>query len=174
VTPFDSTVTWDDSLPPISSWCSQLAEIVMWMTSPGEPSLRASVSSCAARGVTVTVGALAGATRSPSFFSRSPDSNIWRTMSAPPTNSPLMNSCGNVGQSEYSFMPPRTSGSERTLTVAYLGIKVFRMFTTDAENPHCGKLRVPFMNRTTGSWATSESIFCLICGSSVMGIPGGY
>jgi hypothetical protein len=37
------------------------------------------------------------------------------------------------------------------LTVAYLGTKVLRMFTTEAENPHCGKLRVPFMKRTTSS-----------------------
>ena len=39
--------------------------------------------------------------------------------------------------------------------MVYLGIKVLRMFTTDAEKPHCGKLRVPFMNRTTESDATS-------------------
>ena len=54
------------------------------------------------------------------------------------------------------------------MTVVYLGIKVLRMFTTDAENPHCGKLRLPFMNRTTESEATSWSIFCLSAGSSAM------
>jgi hypothetical protein len=42
------------------------------------------------------------------------------------------------------------------------------MFTTDAENPHWGKLFVPFMNRTTESDATSWSIFCLMAGSRVI------
>jgi hypothetical protein len=42
------------------------------------------------------------------------------------------------------------------------------MFTTDAENPHCGKLRLPFMNRTTESLATSWSIFLRVSESSVM------
>jgi hypothetical protein len=55
-----------------------------------------------------------------------------------------------------------------------LGIKVLRMFTQEAENPHCGKLRVPFMKRTTGSWPTSESIFVLSWGSSVIGVPRGF
>ncbi len=143
------------------------------MTSPGLPSLSAADSSAAARVVTVSVGALAGATSSPSFSARSPDSCIWRTMSAPPTNSPLMNSWGKVGQSEYSFMPLRMSASLRMLTVVNLGTKVFKMFTTDAENPHWGKLRVPFMNNTTVSDWTSESIFFLSAGSSVMGFPRG-
>ena len=82
-------------------------------------------------------------------------------MSAPPTNSPLMKSCGNVGQSEYSFIPVRTSLSARMLTVVYLGTKVLRMLMTDAENPHCGKLRLPFMNNTTVSLFTIESILVL-------------
>jgi hypothetical protein len=48
------------------------------------------------------------------------------------------------------------------------------MFTTDAEKPHCGKLRVPFMNRTTGSCATRPSIFDLSCGSRDIGVVGGF
>ena len=82
----------------------------------------------------------------------------------------MMNSWGNVGQSEYSFIPVRISASLRILTVANLGTKVLRMFTTDAENPHCGKLRVPFMNRTTGSAWTMVSSFFLRAGSSVMAV----
>jgi hypothetical protein len=89
-------------------------------------------------------------------------------MSAPPTNSPLMNSCGKVGQSENSFIPVRISASARILTVVYLGIRVLRMLTTPAEKPHWGKLRLPFMNRTTESLATRCSIFLRVSESSVM------
>ena len=85
-----------------------------------------------------------------------------------------MNSCGKVGQSEYSFIPPRTSASDNTLTVVYLGIMVLRMLTTDAENPHCGKLRVPFMNSTTASDETIWLIFWRSCGSRVMGGVDGF
>src|SRR5437868_2788068 len=54
-----------------------------------------------------------------------------------------------VGHCENSLMPSRIAASARTLTVSYLGTSWLRIDTTVAEKPHCGKLRLPFMNNTT-------------------------
>src|SRR5579864_519810 len=63
-----------------------------------------------------------------------------------------------VGQFENSLMPWRISGSVRTLTPLNLTPSSERMFTTAAENPHCGKTGVPFMNTTTSFEAMSAAI----------------
>jgi hypothetical protein len=159
VTPPLVTLSAPASGAPRSRLCSQRASTDRCTTSPGPASASAVRSTSPALAVTVTAGAFAGAAalaRSPRTLASSPDSWSWRTMSEPPTSSPRTYSCGKVGQFDSSLSPLRTSGSLRTLTVVYRGIKVLRMLTTDAENPHCGKLRVPFMKRTT----SSEAIIC--------------
>src|SRR5689334_15621940 len=63
-----------------------------------------------------------------------------------------------VGQSEYSLMPARISGSCRTSTVSYGMPRRSRMATARLENPHCGKSAVPFMNRTTSFLLTMSAM----------------
>src|SRR5712671_4128023 len=61
------------------------------------------------------VGAAAVFTsRAASNWASSPVSNISRTISQPPTNSPLTYSCGIVGQSENALIPWRSAGSLST------------------------------------------------------------
>ncbi len=55
-------------------------------------------------------------------------------------------------------MASRISGSARTFTVSYEGTSLFRISTTWAEKPHCGKWRDPFMKRTTFLVVTSSRI----------------
>src|SRR5690348_18188874 len=54
-----------------------------------------------------------------------------------------------VGQSEYSLIPWRTSGSWSTSTVSYLAPSRSRMAIARLEKPHCGNSAVPFMKSTT-------------------------
>src|SRR5512139_1148270 len=63
-----------------------------------------------------------------------------------------------VGQSLYSLMPLRISGSCSTSTVSNLTPRWSRMATARLEKPHCGKSALPFMNRTTSSALTISSI----------------
>jgi hypothetical protein len=72
-----------------------------------------------------------------------------RVMSHPPKNSPSIYSCGNVGHSEYSFKPCRKDSSSRMLTVSKGTCKLLRICTQVLENPHCGNILLPFMNKTT-------------------------
>src|SRR3954453_7540814 len=69
-------------------------------------------------------------------------------ISDPPTNSPRTYSCGMVGQSEYSLIPLRTSGSWSTSTVSYLAPSRSRIAIARLEKPHCGNSAVPFMKST--------------------------
>src|SRR5262245_53621622 len=63
-------------------------------------------------------------------------------------------------------MPSRMRGSASTSTVVYCGTSVSRIWTTVAENPHCGIWRLPFMKSTTRSepmifsmrWRVASSI----------------
>ena len=52
------------------------------------------------KGVAVKERASTFTASTPSFFCSSPEANISRTMSQPPTNSPSTYSCGMVGQEE--------------------------------------------------------------------------
>src|ERR1041385_3262988 len=63
-----------------------------------------------------------------------------------------------VGQSLYSLMPWRISGSCRTSTVSYLVPSRSRIAIARLEKPHCGKSAVPFMKRTTSFEPTMSAI----------------
>ena len=63
-----------------------------------------------------------------------------------------------VGQLLYSLMPSRSSGAANTLTVSNFGTYWAMTPTSDAEKPHCGKCRVPFMKSTTWFLLKSSSI----------------
>src|SRR6266404_2543086 len=109
----------------------------------------------------------------------SPVSNISRTMSQPPTNSPCTYSWGTVGQFENSLMPWRTEGSARTSMPLNLTPRWLRIWTTAAEKPHCGKTGVPFMKSTTGAspicWRMRSCrlvsiVSVLVCGAPQRGL----
>ena len=55
-------------------------------------------------------------------------------------------------------MPSRIPWSSSTLNVVYSGTRESRIPMVAAEKPHIGCIRVPFMNSTTRSDSTSDSI----------------
>jgi hypothetical protein len=71
-------------------------------------------------------------------------------MSQPPISSPLMKSCGNVGQSEKRGRLARISGSSSTFTVCSCAPAALSACTERLEKPHIGNCGVPFMKRTMG------------------------
>src|SRR5262245_6712726 len=66
-------------------------------------------------------------------------------------------------------MPSRMRGSASTSTVVYSGTRVSRIWTTVAENPHCGICRLPFMKSTTRSEPMVFSMRWRVASSSVTG-----
>src|SRR4051794_19009769 len=87
-------------------------------------------------------------------------------MSAPPTSSPPMKTCGIVGHPDSDESSWRISGSGRTST-AVTGAPASRSArSARSELPHMTNCGVPFMKSTTGSF----SITCLIVSfSSLIG-----
>jgi hypothetical protein len=103
-----------------------------------------------------------------SFACSSPLSYSSSTMSAPPTSSPLMKTCGIVGQPESADSSWRIRGSGRTST-AVTGASASRSArSARSEFPHITSCGVPFMKSATGSF----SMISLICSlNSVMPVP---
>src|SRR5215207_1719048 len=79
-------------------------------------------------------------------------------MSAPPTSSPLTNSCGIVGQFDSADSSWRMRGSGSTSTAANDASSVWRAPAVRAEKPHIGCSGVPFMKRITGFDLIASSI----------------
>ena len=79
-------------------------------------------------------------------------------MSAPPTSSPLTNSCGIVGQFDSADSSWRMRGSGRMSTAANGASSVCSAPAVRAEKPHIGCSGVPFMKRITGFVLIASSI----------------
>src|SRR5262245_5767789 len=99
-------------------------------------------------------------------------------MSAPPTSSPLTNSCGMVGQLEIAESSSRMRGSGRMSTAANGAPTASSAATVRAEKPHAGCSGEPFMKRITGCssmacWSASRiSVASLMCSSLGLGLDG--
>src|SRR5690606_5024693 len=106
----------------------------------------------------------------------SPDSNSSMVMSQPPISSPLMNSCGKVGQLETRGRLARTSGSSSTLMVCRRAMSApasRSAATVRLEKPHIGNWGVPFMKRTMGWPAMSAWMRSMMAMSAPDVAPGG-
>jgi hypothetical protein len=80
-------------------------------------------------------------------------------MSAPPTSSPLMKTCGIVGHPDSAESSCRIAGSGRMSTAVTGAPAVRKARNARSELPHMTNCGVPFMNSATGSF----SITSLIC-----------
>src|SRR5260370_23451326 len=69
---------------------------------------------------------------------------------------------GIVGQLLYCLIASRNSGSLSTSAVAYGSPISSKIATVAAENPHCGKLRLPFMKIMILFSLTADSIFSIM------------
>ena len=100
----------------------------------------------------------------PSKDCSSPVLYISVTISFPPINSPLIYSCGIVGQFPYSLIPSLISISSKTLNVTKSDpCSSWIIFTVLLENPHWGCLGFPFINNMHLLLLTKLSILCLSC-----------
>jgi len=68
-------------------------------------------------------------------------------VSQPPTNFPSTVELRDRRPARVLLDAVRISADESTFTVSYFGTYPSRIFVTVAENPHCGKWRLPFMNK---------------------------
>ena len=77
-------------------------------------------------------------------------------MSAPPTSSPLTNTCGIVGQPESSDSSCRIDGSGRMSTAVTGAPAARNASSARPELPHITNCGVPFMNSATGSFSITS------------------